>query len=423
MAFYSGLMKHILAVLIALLSFLSAVAQDNSKPLPKDIRSLTALAEKGDVRAQFKLGVMYDDGVGVGENNREAVKWFSRAARQEHHIAQYSLGWMYAEGDGVLEDDKEAVKWFLKAAEKGYYKAQYNLGVMYTKGEGVLENDIDAWAWLSIAATNGDIESRKIKNFIARQMSPAQISKAQELSKVFQTRIQNNKKDTQAHKTPPNPAQRRIRGFGTGFFITDDGYLLTNYHVVKDAEYVSIKTEKGVLAAKIIKIDALNDLAVLKAQGQFRALPIISSRKVTLGDEVFTIGFPRPDIQGFSPKLTKGVISSLAGIKDDPRNFQISVQIQPGNSGGALVNAHGNMVGVVVSRLKVAFLTDKSGKPKLDLPQDVNYAVKSSYANSFLESLPKVVIGLKEPQKRTTSRKFSDSVKEVQEATVLVVIW
>jgi serine protease Do len=135
------------------------------------------------------------------------------------------------------------------------------------------------------------------------------------------------------------------------------------------------------------------------------------------GVGVFTVGFPQTSVQGFLPKLTKGSINSLAGIKDDPRNFQISVPIQPGNSGGPLVNEYGNVVGVVVARLNAIKLLKETGS----LPQNVNYAVKSSFANSFLESLLKVVGKLKEPHPRT-KRKFSDAVKKVQAATVLILV-
>ena len=121
-----------------------------------------------------------------------------------------------------------------------------------------------------------------------------------------------------------------IAGSGTGFFITKDGYILTNHHVVEGARDISIKTGKGVLRAKVVKVDKKNDLAVLKVEGKFAALPLLSSRKVGLGEKVFTVGFPRPKVQGFSPKITDGIISSLAGIQDDPRDFQISIPVQPG---------------------------------------------------------------------------------------------
>ena len=209
-----------------------------------------------------------------------------------------------------------------------------------------------------------------------------------------------------------------IAGSGTGFFITADGYLLTNHHVVEGARDISIKTEKGILRAKVVKVDKKNDLAVLKVEGKFAALPLLSSRKVGLGEKVFTVGFPRPKVQGFSPKITDGIISSLAGIQDDPRDFQISVPVQPGNSGGPLVDQYGNVVGVVVSRLSALKLLRETGA----LPQNVNYAVKGSYATAFLEALPNVANKLKEPNPSTKPRKFPDVVREVQAATVLILV-
>ncbi|MBL68693.1 MAG: hypothetical protein CMO74_09655 [Verrucomicrobiales bacterium] len=211
-----------------------------------------------------------------------------------------------------------------------------------------------------------------------------------------------------------------VTGTGTGFFITEDGYLLTNHHVVEGATHVSIKTAKGVLPAKVVKVDKKIDLAVLKVEGKFAALPIISSRKVGLGDDVFTVGFPRPGVQGNLPKLTKGVISSLAGIQDDPHTFQISVPIQPGNSGGALADEYGNVAGVVVSKLSAAYLLAQSRG--VDLPENVNYAVKGTFAAGLLESLPHVASKLKDPNSRAKERKFSAVVKEVQAATVLILV-
>jgi|SRR5665213_1139609 len=99
---------------------------------------------------------------------------------------------------------------------------------------------------------------------------------------------------------------------------------------------------------------AANDLALLRAVGKFSPLPIAASRSAHLGGTVATIGFPDPSLQGFSPKLAKGEIASLSGAGDDPRYFQISVPVQPGNSGGALVDARGNVVGIVAAKLDAA---------------------------------------------------------------------
>jgi len=101
------------------------------------------------------------------------------------------------------------------------------------------------------------------------------------------------------------------------------------------------------VAASVIKVDGANDLALLKAEGRFSALPVAASRAAKLGGTVATIGFPNVGLQGFAPKLAKGEIASLAGAADDARYFQISVPVQPGNSGGALVDERGNVVSVV----------------------------------------------------------------------------
>jgi S1-C subfamily serine protease len=136
-----------------------------------------------------------------------------------------------------------------------------------------------------------------------------------------------------------------------------------------------------------------------------------------LGASVFTIGFPNAVVQGLEPKLTRGEISSLAGIADDPRAFQISVPVQPGNSGGALVNLRGNVVGVVVERLNDFRALSASGS----LPQNVNYAIKSSYALGLLESIPEVSNRLKKPL--SEERRLEDVAKEAQEASAIVVTY
>ncbi len=136
-----------------------------------------------------------------------------------------------------------------------------------------------------------------------------------------------------------------------------------------------------------------------------------------LGSTVATVGFPDPTLQGFSPKLAKGEIASLSGAADDARYFQISVPVQPGNSGGALVDEHGNMVGIVSAKLNASAALAASGS----LPENVNYAVKSSFLLSFLESVPAVAAKLKDPN--TQDEKFEDVVQSAQAAVVLVLVY
>ncbi len=204
---------------------------------------------------------------------------------------------------------------------------------------------------------------------------------------------------------------------GTGFFISADGFLVSNENVVRDAAQVRLVTSAGLISAKVMKVDAANDLALLKAEGRFAALPVAASRGVKLGGTVVTVGFPNIGLQGFAPKLAKGEIASLSGAGDDARYFQISVPVQPGNSGGALVDERGNVVGVVSAKLNASAALAMSGT----LPENVNYAVKSSYLLSFLESVPEVAAKLKEASAK--EKKFEDVVKEAEQAAVLVLVY
>ena len=251
-------------------------------------------------------------------------------------------------------------------------------------------------------------------------MTPGQVAEAQKRTKELRVQVQAHLQNEQSQADPFSIAQVRKSvptATGSGFFITDDGYLISNYHVVKGATKVRLQTSAGLIAAKVVQVDAANDLALLKAVGKFSPLPIAASRSAHLGGTVVTIGFPDPSLQGFSPKLAKGEIASLSGAGDDPRYFQISVPVQPGNSGGALVDAHGNVIGIVSAKLNASVALAASGA----LPENVDYAVKSSLLLSFLESVPEVAAKLKDPN--TKDEAFEDVVKSAQDAAVLVLVY
>jgi len=181
------------------------------------------------------------------------------------------------------------------------------------------------------------------------------------------------------------PESEDLMVSGSGFFITEDGYFITNAHVVKNARRVKIQQAGKTLPAVIVRSDETNDLALLKVQGHFKPLPI-STNAVNLGQSVFTIGFPDMRLQGTEPKYTDGKISSMNGLKDDPTEYQISVPVQPGNSGGPLVDLAGNVEGVIVARLNDFAALAFGGS----LPQNVNYAIKGSVLRDFLSQCPGV---------------------------------
>jgi hypothetical protein len=113
---------------------------------------------------------------------QKAFRLWKSLAEQGDAGVQFNLGVMYARGEGVPEDDAKAVHWYRKAAEQGSAKAHISLGLMYYKGEGVPEDFVRAYAWTSIAAAQGDEITKKNKDIIKGQMTPAQIAEAQKLS-------------------------------------------------------------------------------------------------------------------------------------------------------------------------------------------------------------------------------------------------
>ena len=110
------------------------------------------LAEEGDARAQYYLGLMYNNGEGVPEDNRQAAHWFRKSAEQGNPQSQFHLGMLHANGEGVPEDDRQAVHWLRESAQQGDARAQFNLGIMYELGEGVSKDNRQAVNWYQQAA-------------------------------------------------------------------------------------------------------------------------------------------------------------------------------------------------------------------------------------------------------------------------------
>ena len=163
--------------------FNKGVAAYESGDFATALGEFRPLAEQGDADAQYNLGVMYEKGRGVPQDDKIALKWFTLAAEQGYARAQHNLGVMYANGEGVPQNDKSAVKWYRLAAEQGNAGAQNNLGVMYRKGEGVVKDNVYAHMWYTLAAEQGDENGGKLRDIVAKGMTPADISTAQNLAR------------------------------------------------------------------------------------------------------------------------------------------------------------------------------------------------------------------------------------------------
>ena len=172
--------KEILALLVVVACWGSTLQANDWKNAP--ISEVQKAAEQGDVDAQFNLGVMYEQGKGVAQDDKQAVAWFRKAAEQGNVYAQYMLGAMYFHGRGGAQDDKQAVAWTRKAAEQGDAAAQYLLGAMYFHGRGVAQDYKLAYVWSSVSAANGDVAAVTTRDLFAKRLSPAVLAEAQALA-------------------------------------------------------------------------------------------------------------------------------------------------------------------------------------------------------------------------------------------------
>ncbi|HIH2763239.1 MAG TPA: trypsin-like peptidase domain-containing protein [Candidatus Azoamicus sp.] len=197
--------------------------------------------------------------------------------------------------------------------------------------------------------------------------------------------------ESDSDENKANPQQKKMQqGLGSGVIIDKRGYVLTNNHVIKDANSIIVKLYNGLSGeADIVGTDSRTDLAILKLKHKdmLNSLPVIqlgNSDKLRVGDVVLAIGNPF----GFDNTVTQGIISGLGSISERSSEQQISfggfldnliqtdAAINPGNSGGALIDVYGNLIGI-----NVAIITRSGGS------QGIGFAIPINLAKDVMEQL------------------------------------
>jgi serine protease Do len=206
------------------------------------------------------------------------------------------------------------------------------------------------------------------------------------------------------------PDSKSVELQGTGFVITPAGHVLTCAHVVGNLTNATTWIGGQRYPCSVLSVDTNLDLAVLQVTGEhppFVPLIIDSTMQYSLGQDVFSMGFPLAELLGKSPRLNKGLISATVGLDDDPKYVQFSAPVQPGNSGGPLLNASGEVVGVIASTLNPLRVMAQSGG---DLPQNVNFAIKT---DSIFHFLAAAQITLPAKGDETATKSFDEAQKSL----------
>lgn len=351
------------------------------------IGGLKELASLGVVAAQVSLGDLYYNGTGVSQDYDEAMRWWLRAAGSSHAtlisaVAKYKVGSLLALGySSAKPDDAFAAALLQRGADAGIPQAQFVLANLYADGRGVPENYVVAMKWLILSSASGHDAARDMAGQLRTYMTVAQIAEAQGQAEAWQPTSFDEASSRGSGIEAKRDGIEQISSTGSGFFVSSDGHVVTNAHVVSQCSRLS--TAKG-LPLRLLSTDEATDLALLMADAEARpsALYLRQGRGVRLADSVLVAGYPLTGLLSSELNATLGSVSALAGPANDRRVFQITAPVQPGNSGGPVIDSFGNVVGVVVSKLDAVEVARLTG----DIPQNVNFAISLGTLQAFLDA-------------------------------------
>lgn len=174
-----------------------------------------------------------------------------------------------------------------------------------------------------------------------------------------------------------------VKSSGTAFAVDRAGHLLTNNHVVSRCSTVTlIATDGSATSGRIQARDVRNDLALITTSARSGGAAVFRRDGIRSGENVVALGYPYRGLLATDVNVSMGIVSAMAGLRNDTSQLQISAPVQPGNSGGPLLDAAGAVAGVVVAKLDALEVARVTG----DVPQNINFAIKSEVALLFLRT-------------------------------------
>ena len=201
---------------------------------------------------------------------------------------------------------------------------------------------------------------------------------------------------------------------GTGFFINESGNIISNNHVIDSCGAIKVYYNGVSKSVRILATDNINDLSLMKSNFQPNDYFSVSARDASLLDEVYVAGYPFGKSISSSVKVTKGVVSALTGLGNNYSNIQIDAALQPGNSGGPIINNKGNVVGVAVAKLDYKAIIKDFGA----IPEGTNFGIKSSTVQQFIKAN-----NVNSPSGGYREMSTKDIGNKIQKATVYLDCW
>lgn len=398
-------MKLLIALIIGSATFLSGCASQTMsistnythrwvQPTNKAEKCLQLIEGYSDTPPDFnhQKTVQWDGGCKNGKGSGLGKSVLSTGA-----VDAYEIGFLV---DGV--------------SDQFYVRGQYGIPDVilgkYFRDEGKPQL---TWNCFAVLNTNSDPKVGNCwiqdnKNGIATGDNSIRYFTSSVISMLKKYNAQNN-----SESSNKKPQDKQSISTGTGFFISNDGYILTNSHVIEGSSSISIILNGKTIPATLVDYDGSNDIALLKINESVDGLPIELKIKTKQGAEIAVLGYPNIGLQGNEQKATFGYINASSGIQGDTRYYQISSPIQPGNSGSPMVNEQGVVIGIASASLNQTAAIQATGT----LAQNVNYAIKIAYALPMLINHNVKYI---EPFEQKYLEK-TDLIESISNSVVLVV--
>ena len=264
--------------------------------------------------------------------------------------------------------------------EINLYISGYNKSHLFLNYDKTAENKIIAEANKNKEEEEKRIaDAKKKKEDEEKKIADAKKKKEEEEKRIADAK---KKKEEEEKNKKQNQEELFVIGSGSGFFVSSNGYAVSNDHVVGICRKVASKIKGKIIYFDIISTDQKNDLGLLKSDYRNKEFLNIKISGAEFGEDIVAFGFPLSDALSSSIKLTRGIVSALSGPENNFSEIQIDAAIQPGNSGGPVINMQGQVVGVASSGLNKLYMLEKTEY----IPENVNFAVAAPTLTNFLRA-------------------------------------
>lgn len=336
-------------------------------------------AAQDNANAMGWLGSYYEEGKGgLTVDKLVALDWYKKGGERGNLFAMQAAGRMYALGYGVSSDGAEALRWFKRAVAGGYPSAYNWIGSVYEFGRGgVAKSPTLAYAWYAAVPSSVSAEVLKLAtDGKERTLKLLSASELEDATKQSKTVVSQTITAERAATTPAKTADRR-GVYGSGVVVSRQGDVVTNEHVVQGCTKIRIQPLGA--DVRLVAKDAKNDLALLRLDAATPppAMKFRAGRGLRMGDELVVVGYPLRGILSSGAIVTTGIVNALSGANDDTTAFQMSATVQPGSSGGPILDGNGLLVGIVRARML------PSGPIAA---QNVNFGINLPTLSNFLDA-------------------------------------